>query len=607
MAGRSDILAGLAYVELFVKSDKLQAGLKAAQAKLQSFGKSVAITGAFIAGAGAALLAPFTVALHKFIESGSALHWMSQRTGISTNALSELGFAAEQTGTDLGAVEIAVKKMQKALGGMGDEAHAAAATEKALKQLGLTGAKLKGLKPEDQFQKIAESLAEIKDETTQKGIALALFGKSGTMLVPMIKNIKALRAEAKELGLSRNPESAKTAAELEESFNRIRRVIKSTFGALGAAIAPAVLQATQLILPFFVIIQRIVKSNPLILRLVALAGAAMVVVGTFIASVGGGLVLLSSVVGGIAALAPVISAIGSAIGFLFTPVGALVAAIAALAAIIVVEYTAISAAIVYFLRFTKTGQAVTRWFIELGKVVAGFVIVAGVVLYKAVMLSVGALQAIWKVVSYLLTPVYELWKLLLKLGNSILQAVLWPLNRLMLAFSAMGKAVGATFKMVIAAVKVSDFEAAWKIAIAGMEAVWHEFAATVLEGLARISKTMIGLNLITGGVAPDYLDAAAKSERLDAKRKMMEAARLSKESAAKAAGKGGAESGSLTPGVMKAATIGYNARAALMGRQVLGAGRNPVVDALKAGLKLTTKTITLLDSIERHLFVPRVR
>src|SRR4051794_2884089 len=117
MAGRSDIQAGRASIELVVKNSQFVKSLEGARRQLQGFGKAVSIAGATVAAAGAAIIAPFTAAVMHFAASGKELQMMSLRTSVSAQALSELGFAARRSGVDLEAVEHGFKHMEKTIGG----------------------------------------------------------------------------------------------------------------------------------------------------------------------------------------------------------------------------------------------------------------------------------------------------------------------------------------------------------------------------------------------------------------------------------------------------------------------------------------------------------
>jgi hypothetical protein len=98
MSIASGIRAGAAYVELAIKDSRLIKGLDAASKKLKAFGASVAGLGSWLVALGGAALAPVTGMVNHFKDAGDALNKMAARTGVSTEALSELGFAAEQSG-----------------------------------------------------------------------------------------------------------------------------------------------------------------------------------------------------------------------------------------------------------------------------------------------------------------------------------------------------------------------------------------------------------------------------------------------------------------------------------------------------------------------------
>ena len=115
MASSQGIRAGKAFVELFADDTKLVRGLKAAEKRLKAFGAGVQSIGTKLFGLGAAAVAPLLATTNVFADMGDQLAKMSARTGISVEALSELGYAAEQSGADLETLEGGVRKMQKFL------------------------------------------------------------------------------------------------------------------------------------------------------------------------------------------------------------------------------------------------------------------------------------------------------------------------------------------------------------------------------------------------------------------------------------------------------------------------------------------------------------
>jgi hypothetical protein len=235
MAGSADIRAGKAFVEVYADRTKLDRALKNISRELKAFGAGISSLGTRFAVLGGAIVTPLLAATKHFMAAGDQLDKMAARTGVSTNALSELGFAAEQSGSNLEDVERALRKMQKSItdAGSGQKTYT-----DALKAVGLSYEQLRVLAPEDQFSAIAEGLKGIADPTARAAAAMDIFGKSGTALLPMLGSIKELRAEAVKLGLSIGPAQAKQAAELGDAWNRIKRSFGAVAVAIGSELAP---------------------------------------------------------------------------------------------------------------------------------------------------------------------------------------------------------------------------------------------------------------------------------------------------------------------------------------------------------------------------------
>jgi hypothetical protein len=334
VANTQGVRAGKAFVELGV-SDKLTKGLRAAQKRLQAFGASVSSIGARIAALGAAGLAPLAAAVRTFSSAGDVLDKMAARTGLSAEALSELGFAAELSGADLGTLEKGVRKMQKSIL---DAERGLVTTKEAMVQLGLTVDDLKGLAPEKQFLLIADRLSRIEDPTRRAALAMELFGRAGTGLLPLLKDgaqgIEAMREEARRLGLTVSTQTAKDAALLTDTLHTLWRVVKQGVFVIGSALAPAVVELSNAVTRTVVRVSEWIKQNKaLVISAAKIAigvtgvGLALVAVGAVISGVGAALGTLASITAGVGtALGVVVSVLGA----MLSPIGLVVSAIVAL-------------------------------------------------------------------------------------------------------------------------------------------------------------------------------------------------------------------------------------------------------------------------------------
>ena len=182
MAGTQGIRAGRAFVELFADDSKLVRGLRRAEKKLRAFGDSVRNFGLKLTALGSAMLAPLIASAKLFSGYGDQVAKMAKRTGLSVETLSELRFVATQTGTEFESLEMAFRKMQRSIY---DAGRGLSTQVDAFDDLGLTFADLDGLSPEDQFKLLADRISMIEDPTRKAAIAMSLFGRTGTNLLPM--------------------------------------------------------------------------------------------------------------------------------------------------------------------------------------------------------------------------------------------------------------------------------------------------------------------------------------------------------------------------------------------------------------------------------------
>ena len=238
--------AGRAYVELYTDDSKLNRGLASAQAKLRAFGAGVQAVGARFLALGGAMAAPIIAASKLFASTGDTLHKMAARTGVTTEALSELGFAAEQSGADLATVETGIKSMQKIL--LNAERGLTTATD-SLSDLGLSLQDLKGLSPDKQFKLIADRLAQIPDPSRRAAMAMQVLGRSGQALLPMMqagaRGINELQAQAQKLGLTISTADAERAAEFTDQMNILSRVLKAGVFSAGSAVSGMLIDLAQ--------------------------------------------------------------------------------------------------------------------------------------------------------------------------------------------------------------------------------------------------------------------------------------------------------------------------------------------------------------------------
>jgi hypothetical protein len=358
-ASAGAIRAGKAFVEIFADNNPLTRGLKAAEGKLKAFGAGVAgigrkllsVAGLFSAGGAAGLAATAKA----FGDMGGELVDLSQRTGIAVESLSELGFAAAQTGADLGTVEIGIKKMQDTLV---QAAAGSQSAQTAFSRLGLTVADLARLTPDQQLETIAEALAQVRDPALRTSIALDIFGKSGTELIPLLNEgaagLQRYRKQANELGLVLSTDSVQAADDFGDSLATLWKQVKVGAFNIGSALLPELQQLVQTGMRVVAAIVGWVRENRELIVTVAkvalavtAAGAALFAIGQAIAGIGAVFGLLASAG---TMIGTVLATVGSVLAALLSPIGLVGAAAVALGA--------------YFLATSEQGGEAVDWLSE---------------------------------------------------------------------------------------------------------------------------------------------------------------------------------------------------------------------------------------------------
>src|SRR5260370_35493256 len=167
------------------------------------------------------------LAVEHIIEMGAAayeyaenLGKLAEKTGISASALSVLNLVAQETGVETEALSKGIIKLEKA---SQDAADGAAKPKKAFTDLGITLADLKSKSPDQLFTLVAQKLSEIESPGLRAQSTIALFGKAGVELTPILKKVAEegfdnLQARAQRLGVYLSDDFAEKAKQTKSDL-----------------------------------------------------------------------------------------------------------------------------------------------------------------------------------------------------------------------------------------------------------------------------------------------------------------------------------------------------------------------------------------------------
>lgn len=225
--------------------DRLKTGLGGGDREIDSFTKRAtdklkrvgAAVGAAVAGGVAAVSAGVGAAIAEMDRIGD----ISQRIGVGAEALTALGYAAEQSGAKLGDIETGLTKLSRTM------AQAFAGNEKQAQLFDAIGVSITDatgeLRSADQvFADIADRFQEYEDGAGEVALAQALMGKSATALVPLLnegsEGIAELSDRAAALGVVMSEDAVAGAQQLGDSVNDLKKLANGFFNDLATALLP---------------------------------------------------------------------------------------------------------------------------------------------------------------------------------------------------------------------------------------------------------------------------------------------------------------------------------------------------------------------------------
>lgn len=234
--------------------------------------------------AGAAIVATMGLMVKKYVKAGDEVHKMSLRTGFATKTLSELSYAAEISGADIGVLEKGVKKMSKTIVDAND---GMTTYQRAFDRIGVSYKDLIDLSPEQQFEKLAVAIAGVENPTVRAAAAQDIFGRAGTQLLPLfnegVEGMEALRAKAHDLGIVFDQEAANKAARLADAQTTLKTAMSGLSITIADNIVPVLSKLVEGLSNIVAKFTEWSKAHPglssALTKIVAVLGALLTVLG----------------------------------------------------------------------------------------------------------------------------------------------------------------------------------------------------------------------------------------------------------------------------------------------------------------------------------------
>ena len=317
-------------------ADEFSVGMekaKAAVSKVGSAAADVAKKTKKLSAAAGGLLTALGAAAYKSAEMADDLNTLSKQTGISTESLQKMSYAADLVDVSVDTISGSMAKLKK---NMASESEATAA---AFASIGVATRDANGelRNSEEVFYEVLQGLSSIQNETERDVLAMQLFGKSADELAGIIDDggaaLKSLGEEAEQLGIIMDQQTL-------DSLNAVNDQIDQLKAQATGEIAKAGAQALEALTP---VLETVIgKLSELLTWIGSLDESQMKTILTILAviaaisPVAGIIATICGAISSFLTIWPQVQAVGAAIKAfaLANPLALVVAAVIALAAII---------------------------------------------------------------------------------------------------------------------------------------------------------------------------------------------------------------------------------------------------------------------------------
>jgi len=243
---------------IFVDTAEAEKSISKTEEKAESFTsklgkgiKTAAKWGTAIVGGASAAVGGLLAVTNKTAEYADEIDKLSERTGINREELQRWKYAAEQSGGDIGKLEVGVKKLSDVMDAAlkGNKASA-----EAFQKLGisLTDANGKARSTETVFEDVMKALADMEQGAERNALGNDILGKSYTELLPLLnagsEGIQELKNRADELGIVMSEEAVKANVTFGDTMQDVQNSLGSLVRKFTSSMLPILQQFLDFIL-----------------------------------------------------------------------------------------------------------------------------------------------------------------------------------------------------------------------------------------------------------------------------------------------------------------------------------------------------------------------
>jgi len=181
------------------------------------------------------------------LEAADQLGKLSQKTGIAVEQLSVFTYMSQQADVSQEDLGKGFAKLSKTLDAL-NKGDAAAAD--AFKRIGLSAQDLAGLGLDQIILKVANAQSQYADGAGKAAVMMALFGKSGANLIPLMNDLanggfENAKKKLQELGLVISGDTARAAQDFNDSMKRLEMAAQGVTVQVAGTMLPGLTKAVD--------------------------------------------------------------------------------------------------------------------------------------------------------------------------------------------------------------------------------------------------------------------------------------------------------------------------------------------------------------------------
>lgn len=221
---------------------------KTAQRRMRDMRKTFNSSAKAIGLASVAVAGSMAVIVKSTAKTADEYAKMARETGVAVESLSQLDYAAQINGSNLGELSKGLARLSR---NASDAANGLKTPLRAFEFLNIEFKDAEGnlRATEDILLDVADKFSKMEDGTKKAALAQELFGRSGVKLINLLNQgrdgIQALREEADALGLTFDTEAAKAAERFNDNMLRLRSVVKGFSNQVVQALLPNLAAFTE--------------------------------------------------------------------------------------------------------------------------------------------------------------------------------------------------------------------------------------------------------------------------------------------------------------------------------------------------------------------------